>query len=154
MQRVVRVATVATLAAIVTTPASAANSGGPTRITTSPIEGRWKAKRITLQELIAAGLSRKKAEALSRRVNGTPAIDLRNGTFKGLTLETGHVVSTGTYQVSGNVVRFIFRTGVAVHLGEAYSLRWSVYRDRLTFSGVPGRPTLGAFTIHPWTRVT
>jgi len=154
MQRAIRVATVATLAAIVTAPASAANSGGPNRTATSAIEGRWKTKPATIRELVAAGLSRKDAEALARRVHGTPAIDLRNGRFKGLTLETGRVVSTGTYRVTGNVVRFIISSGVGVHLGQPYWLRWNVYRDRLTFSDVPGRPALGVFALHPWTRVT
>ena len=147
MERMIRLATVATLVAIVSAPASAA-------IGTSAIEGRWKTKPATLQELVAAGLSRKNAEELARRVKGTPAIELRNGTYKGLNLDTGKVVSVGTYRVTGNIVRFIFRTGVAVHFGQPYLLHWSVYRDRLTFSDVPGRPTLGVFTLHPWTRVT
>ena len=120
---------------------------------TSAIEGRWKTKRATLQQLLDAGLTRKDAEALVHHVRGTPAIDLDDGVFKGLDLSTGRVVATGTYRLSGNVIRFVFKSGVAVHLGQSYALRWSVYRARLTFSNVPGRPPLMAFTLNPWTRV-
>jgi hypothetical protein len=119
----------------------------------SKLEGRWKTKRATLQQLIAAGIKRKEAEALQRRVRGTPAIEFHEGVFKGLDLDTGHVVSNGTYRIAGNVVSFVFKTGVAVRLGAIYALRWNVYRDRLTFSNVPGRKSLGALTINPWTRV-
>lgn len=154
MHRLIRVATVATLAAIVTAPTSTANESGQGRIVSSPIEGRWKGKRWTVQELVAAGFMRKDAEALVRLVKGTPGIDLRNGRFKGLNIDTGRVVSTGTYRLSGNVVTFIFRTGAAVYFGRPYLLHWSVYRDRLTFSAVPGRPPLRAFILQPWTRIT
>lgn len=136
------------LAALVVV-ASAPSSGAGT----SAIDGRWKTKRVTLQRLLDAGFRRKDAEALAHAVRGTPAIDLENGVFKGLDLSTGRVVATGTYRLTGNVIRFVFKTGVAVQLGLTYSLRWSVYRDRLTFSSVPGRPSLGAFTLNPWTRV-
>lgn len=136
-------AVLATIAAAV--PSSAAG--------TSTIEGRWKTKRMTLQQLLDAGFARKNALALSQRVHGTPAIDLENGVFKGLDLSNGRVVANGTYTLAGNVIRFVFKSGAAVHLGQTYWLRWSVYRDRLTFSNVPGRPSLGAFTLNPWTRV-
>jgi hypothetical protein len=145
MRRLSCLALLAALAVVASTPSSAAG--------TSAIEGRWKTKRVTLQSLLDAGFRRKDAEALAHAVRGTPAIDLENGVFKGLDLNTGRVVATGTYRLTGNVIRFVFKTGVAVQLGLTYSLRWSVYRDRLTFSSVPGRPSLGAFTLNPWTRV-
>jgi len=154
MQRLIGVATVATLAATLTAPTSTANNSGQGRIVSSPIEGRWKGKRFTVQELVAAGLTRKNAEALVRLVKGTPGLDLRNGRYKGLNLDTGRVGSTGTYRLSGNVVTFIFRTGAAVDFGRPYLLHWSVYRDRLTFSAVPGRPPLRALILQPWIRVT
>jgi hypothetical protein len=145
MRRLSCLALLAALAVVASTASSAAG--------TSAIEGRWKTKRVTLQSLLDAGFRRKDAEALAHAVRGTPAIDLENGMFKGLDFSTGRVVATGTYRLTGNVIRFVFKTGVAVQLGLTYSLRWSVYRDRLTFSSVPGRPSLGAFTLNPWTRV-
>lgn len=146
MRRISCLALLAALAMIAASPPSSAAG-------TSAIEGRWKTKKVTLQSLLDAGFRRKDAEALAHAVRGTPAIDLENGMFKGLDLSTGRVVATGTYRLTGNVIRFVFKTGVAVQLGMTYSLRWSVYRDRLTFSSVPGRPSLGAFTLNPWTRV-
>jgi hypothetical protein len=145
MRRLSCLVLLAALAVVASAPSSGAG--------TSAIDGRWKTKRVTLQRLLDAGFRRKDAEALAHAVRGTPAIDLENGVFKGLDLNTGRVVATGTYRLTGNVIRFVFKTGVAVQLGLTYSLRWSVYRDRLTFSSVPGRPSLGAFTLNPWTRV-
>jgi hypothetical protein len=144
-----RMSCLALLAAVSTIAAAAPSLAAGT----STIEGRWKTKRATLQQLLAAGFRRKDAEALAQAVRGTPALDLENGVFKGLDLSTGRVVATGTYRLTGNVIRFVFKTGVAVQLGQTYALRWSVYRDRLTFSSVPARPSLAAFTLNPWTRV-
>ena len=159
----VRVATVAALCAVVAaaSTASAAGTQGArggdlhpfTGLLTSTIEGRWKTKKPTLHELLAAGLLRKDAQAFARAPLKTPALDFRNGTYKGLDLATERVLSTGSYKLEGDLIRFVFRRGIAVRPGVPYWLRWSVYRDRLTFSSVPGRQPLGVLAIRPWTRV-
>ena len=145
MKRTVLFAIVAALAATVAvSPTSAASA--------SRLDGRWKTTRATLHELLAAGIARKDAVALERAAK-VPALDFHHGAFKGLDLATGRVRGTGTYRLSGDVIRLVFRTGVAVDPGTVYQLRWSVYRDRLTFSSVPGRPSLLLLTLKPWTRV-
>ena len=51
------------------------------------------------------------------------------------------------------LIRIVFQTARFVRLGEVYELRWSVYRDSLTFSAVPGNEPLQAITFKPWVRV-
>jgi hypothetical protein len=144
MTRIVGLATVAALFAI----AAAAPTHAATRL-----DGKWKGVKETVPELVAAGFTRKDAQALLQHVHGTPVIDFENGVFKGLELETGRVVATGTYGLKGDVIRFVFRRGAAVRLGAPYYLKWSVYRDRLTFAVVPGRQPLLLFTLKPWDRL-
>ena len=148
MRRVICFALLATRGTIAAAPPSSA-------VGVSTIEGRWKTKKATLQELLAAGVPRKIAEALARAPLKTPALDFHNGAVKGLDLDTGKLLSTGTYLLQGNTIRFVFKSGgYGVEPGKPYDLRWNVYRDRLTFSSLPGRQTiLKAFVIHPWTRV-
>jgi TRAP-type C4-dicarboxylate transport system substrate-binding protein len=118
----------------------------------SPLEGTWKLSRGTKQDLIEAGIDPKNAEALSRL--GTPTLVFEpGGRHKGIDLETGKVLSTGTYEVEGDVVRLVFESGVAVQFGRVYSLRWSVYRDSLTFTAIPGSEPLIALVLTPWKRV-
>ena len=118
----------------------------------SPIDGRWKTTKATLDELRAAGVPPRNAELLAHGP-GTPALEFQDGTFRGLDLQTGKTAATGTYRLDGNLIRLVFRTGFAVELGTTYVLGWSLYRDRLVFSRVPGRITLQTFTLKPWTRV-
>ena len=62
-------------------------------------------------------------------------------------------MATGTYSVAGDVLRLIFATGIGgVEPGKVYELRWSIYRDSLTFSAVPGRQPLLAMAIKPFRR--
>ena len=61
--------------------------------------------------------------------------------------------AVGTYSVQGDVIRLVFETGAALQLGRPYELRWSVYRDALMFSAVPGSEPLLAFLTAPYTRV-
>lgn len=119
----------------------------------SSIEGTWRLTKPTKQELIQAGVDPKNAEALSH-LPGTPALVFEaGGRHKGIDLETGKVLSSGTYEVEGNVVRLVFESGLAVQLGRVYSLRWSVYRDTLTLSAIPGSEPLTALVLSPWKRV-
>lgn len=116
------------------------------------LQGTWRLSRATKQQLVDAGVDPKSAEALSR-LPGTPALVFDHGRYEGIDLETGEVLASGTYEVEGNVVRLVFETGVAVQLGRVYSLRWSVYRDSLTLSAIPGSEPLTALVLRPWKRV-
>jgi hypothetical protein len=55
--------------------------------------------------------------------------------------------------VRGDVIRFVFDTGIALQLGRPYELRWSIYREVLTFSAAAGSEPLLAFLTAPYTRV-
>ncbi len=118
----------------------------------SSLEGTWRLSKPTEQELLAAGVDPKNAAALSR-LPGTPALVFEGGHHRGIDLETGEVLSTGTYEVEGEVVRLVFETGVAVQFGRVYSLRWSVYRDTLKLTAMPGSEPLIALVLRPWHRV-
>ena len=60
----------------------------------------------------------------------------------------------GRFTTSGNVATFVFSAPPPAGLIAArpYVMRWSVYRDRLTWSAVPGRAFIGMFVSVPWTR--
>jgi hypothetical protein len=125
---------------------------------TSAIEGRWKTTKATVPELLAAGFSRKSAEAWARvRVLKTPALDFRKGKVKGLDLNTGRVLSTGTYRVRGSTISIVWltqdRAMPQITLRRPQYMRWSVYRDRLSFSNLPGRTAPNLLAIHPFVRV-
>jgi hypothetical protein len=65
------------------------------------------------------------------------------------------VLRTGRFSVRGNLASFVFPAPAPAGIiaGRMYAMRWSIYRDRLTWSKVPGRPLLEAFLITPWVRV-
>jgi hypothetical protein len=141
-----RASVVAVIAALVAAPAAAAPSA-------SRIEGRWKTPRRTVHEMVSVGLLKRDAEKLARYPRN-PGIDLHHGVYEGLDLDTGRVLATGTYRLTGNVIHFVFsKRSIAVVPGRPYALRWSIFRDRLTFSYLPGRHDLGWFVLHPFTRV-
>jgi TRAP-type C4-dicarboxylate transport system substrate-binding protein len=109
----------------------------------SRLEGRWQVT-WTRQDLVDAGLS---VKGLPKNWRATVVYEFANGRF------TGNSGERGTYEIDANVVHLVFETGRFVQLGEVYSLGWSVYRDSLTFSRVPGSEPLQAIVIKPWTRV-
>ena len=65
----------------------------------------------------------------------------QNGRFQLRTQRTGGI-ARGTYSVRGKVSRLVFASGVGVTRGQVSECTWSVYRDRLTFKAIPGRPSL------------
>jgi hypothetical protein len=122
----------------------------------SPLDGRWKlATKPTSEELIAKGMTRADAEALNNNV-GTPAMEYRNGHFRWFDLATGITLEKGTYVVDGYEVTFArtWKKPGTIRDPRIIRLRWSVFRDRLTFSDLPGRMPLPPFTTRPWTRVS
>jgi hypothetical protein len=69
-------------------------------------------------------------------------------------LTTGSFRTGTRFAVHGNVVAFVFSTnGPGIVRGRTYELTWSIYRDRLSFSQLPGRSVLTALPLKPWTRV-
>ena len=111
------------------------------------IEGRWETtwKR---DALIAAGLAPKDAEAF----RGHHTAEFADGRFRFQHTPSGNS-STGAFVVEGDVIRLVFETGIALQLGRPYELKWSVYRERLTFSAAPGSEPLTAFLTAPYTRL-
>lgn len=65
------------------------------------------------------------------------------------------VLRSGRFSVRGNLASMVFPAPAPAGIipGTTYLMRWSIYRDRLTWSRVPGRPALEAFLITPWVRV-
>jgi hypothetical protein len=136
-------------AALAPAPAAAVHN----ELSRSSIEGRWKTPRRTVHELLAAGYPKRVARLLGAYPRH-PGIDLHDGVYEGLDLDTGRVLSTGAYTLDGDVIRLAFRRGIAISRGRPYALRWSVYRDRLTFSYLPHREVLPWFVLKPFTRVS
>jgi TRAP-type C4-dicarboxylate transport system substrate-binding protein len=117
----------------------------------SGLDGRWKVV-WTREELIAAGIEPETAATLAA---GSRVLisEFRRGRFKGRA--GARVVSSGTYTVAGDLVRLVFDSPAppGTVAGKAYDLRWSRYRDVLSFSAVPGREPLDAMLVKPLTRV-
>jgi TRAP-type C4-dicarboxylate transport system substrate-binding protein len=123
---------------------SCPEAGASATVDPSRIEGRWRVS-WTREELIAAGLAPKDADAL----RGTWVVEFANGRFG-----PADEPPVGTYAFDGDVISLVFESRLGgVTPGKAYELRWSVYRDSLAFSAVPGREPLLANLIKPFTRV-
>jgi len=122
-----------------------ARQGSADKLHPSPLEGRWQVT-WTRDDLRAAGLS---VARLPKKWSATVVYEFANGRFEGNSTPR----ETGTYTVDGDLLGLVFKTGRFVQLGKRYALRWSVYRDKLTLSLVPGEEPIQAFAIKPWTRV-
>jgi hypothetical protein len=146
----------ATSLALVTSrePATAALPVTTSTTGASALEGTWKTTPATLAELLAVpNTDRPHVLPLVLHAPKTPELIFHNGAFEGIDGATGQVLATGSYTVTRDRITFVFRRGIAVALGKPYLLGWSIFRGRLTFSPTPGRLTLAAFTVKPWTRV-
>ena len=121
----------------------------------SPLDGRWKiVHKATTRELVAHGMLLATAEALGRLGVEIPAVDLRLSQARWFDLATGKTTCRGTYVVRGDRVGFSFaRCPVPTPAGVTW-MRWSIFRDRVTFTALPGRANIVAVTISPWVRVT
>jgi hypothetical protein len=78
---------------------------------------------------------------------------LANGRFTTRVVRTGEVMR-GSFSVVGHVVTFVSDTRHEGMLaGRPYAIGFSLYRDRLTFTDLPGRLCpLHLLTLEPWTR--
>jgi hypothetical protein len=140
-----RAAFLVVLAALVVgAPAHGAGAGR------SPIDGRWRWTYTYAELLRCCGKPTADAQA------GPSLSEFRDGRIYALDAATGRLIGLrGTYSVAGDVVTFVFSHHYPGGLvtGRAYVMRFSLFRDRLTWSHVPGRAGIDALTIAPWTRV-
>jgi hypothetical protein len=150
----VRLATFTLVLALLASPAmtfdTAARGAEP-----SPLDGRWRiVYKATTEQLVAHGMPPATARALGRLGIEIPAVDLHGSRARWFDLGTGKTTCRGTYIVRGDRVGFSFaRCPVPTRVGVTW-LRWSIFRDRVTFAALPGRSNLVALTISPWVRVS
>jgi len=123
-----------------------ATAGAATGV--SALEGTWETTWIRAA-LIAEGIAPRDATALS----GHHTVEFANGRVRFQGDPGSGKSAVGTYTVRGDVIRFVFDTGIALQLGRPYELRWSIYREVLTFSAAAGSEPLLAFLTAPYTRV-
>jgi hypothetical protein len=124
----------------------AAPGAGAHGVAKSPLDGRWK---WTWTRAQVVGGAFDPAEA------GAHVATFANGVATARNLRTGRV-ERARFTVHGNTVDFVFGSTMSPRgmvPGTAYRLRWSLYRDRLTFAKVAGRPTLELLPMTPWIRV-
>jgi TRAP-type C4-dicarboxylate transport system substrate-binding protein len=110
------------------------------------VEGLWRLD-VTPQALRAAGAS--EAEASTYEGSGTFALKEGHWVFRG-----DHTTVTGTYTVSGGVIRLTLRTCTANPCtpGAESQYSWSVYRDRLSLDRQPGESAWPALVAAPLRR--
>jgi len=128
-------------------PLRCAGTSAATAPVSTKLEGRWETT-WTREGLVAAGIRPQDAAVLS----GHHTADFHDGRFRFAGDPGSGKSATGTYVLDGDVVRLTFRTGVALQLGRVYELGWSVYRDSLAFTAVPGSEPLLAFLSAPYRR--
>src|SRR5262245_18111215 len=117
----------------------------------SPLDGRWTGT-ATLADLEQAGVAQPYAGKLCGTATGPcapAAVSFGNGRFRFHSQTGGN--ASGTFGVNGKHVRFVFASGVGVQPGTVAECGWSVYRDRLSFTKVRGRPCYG-WDAAPWRR--
>jgi hypothetical protein len=112
------------------------------------LDGRWKAS-MTAEALLKTREVDPKHVPL---LYGPWTADFSAGRFDVRNERTGRL-GHGTFVVTGDLVRFVFASGVGVKPGSRAVCTASVFlRDRLTFTKLAGRPCL-AFEAAVWTRV-
>jgi hypothetical protein len=137
---------------------AAAQSAEGATAARSPLDGRWKlTHKATMQQLVAHGTPSSQAAALAALPIETPAVDFHAGHARWFDLGTGKVYALGTYAVRGNRFGFALSWVRSPRTWNGRKdmtwLRWSVYRDLLTISPIPGGPDQPWLTISPWVRV-
>lgn len=104
--------------------------------TAGPFDGQWHAS-LSRAQLIRAGA----APALADALYGPYRARFTRGRF---TFRNGrtHSIARGSFVVRRQVARFRFSSGVGVRAGQVTELTWSLFRGRLTFKAIRGRPSL------------
>jgi hypothetical protein len=122
----------------------------------TPLDGWWTTAPEPAAELVAHGMRPVDADMLSRFGVRRPGIHLEHGLATWIDLATGSLVAFGAYVVRGDLVSFrvVWAAGPGPNSPPGLTwLRWSIFRDRLTFSPVPGRPDVVPLTARPWVRI-
>jgi hypothetical protein len=116
----------------------------------SAFDGAWRIE-VTRDDLRAAGAQ---LEQLAR-AEGAWKVEFDDGRWVARNLESGNVYR-GTYTVDGDVVRETIRSCNPTNVctpGAVEEYVWSVYRDKLKLSRIPGRPFNWAAIAKPLTRI-
>jgi hypothetical protein len=107
---------------------------------------------VTRDELTRIGTPPIEAEG----VRGSWTFTVGAGRFEIRNLDQGHAWS-GRAVVGGRTITIVvercptaFRPGCSP--GETYEHGWSLYRDAVTFAGLPGRTHAPIFLVKAWTR--
>ena len=103
-----------------------------------PFDGRWEGS-VTVSQLLHTAAP--PTPALAQKLAGRYTMVFEKGRFEFRNQRTG-AVARGTYTVRGNISRLVFATGVGVRRGSVSECTWSLYRGRLTFKAIAGRPSL------------
>jgi TRAP-type C4-dicarboxylate transport system substrate-binding protein len=113
----------------------------------SSIEGRWRATP-SAADLIAVGDNREEA----RVGRGAWVVEFRAGQFSARQLATGLEYS-GTYELRGDILSADFDVCPGMVCTLISETRWSIYRDRLILTRIPGRPFSSVAVASPWARI-
>jgi hypothetical protein len=118
-----------------------AGAGGSGR---SVIDGRWT------WTWTAADMKRAGANAHDRKtLLGPETCIFADGRFEGRNLSSGRR-DGGRFTVHGSIVTLALEYGPGSR--RVVELRFSIYRDRLTWSTIPGRAGWSLFPTTPWVR--
>jgi hypothetical protein len=103
-----------------------------------PFDGHWKTS-VTVAQLLHTAAP--PTPALAEKLAGRYTMVFEKGRFEERNQRTS-AIGRGTYTVHGNVARVVFASGVGVRRGQVSECTWNVYRGRLTFKAIAGRPSL------------
>jgi TRAP-type C4-dicarboxylate transport system substrate-binding protein len=122
----------------------------PAKAAHTALEGRWEAD-LTARALRAAG----EPIDVVKRFQGMWRLEFRNGRWSARSLDSGARIG-GSYTVVGNRLRETVEScqpASGCHPGAVMEENWSVYRDRLSFTHIPGHVPSSGLTAKPWARV-
>jgi hypothetical protein len=139
MTRLFHIGILAAAAAVAASTADAQGAGA------TKLDGRWTGSLTRAQILHATG-----SKSLAEKLHGSWTAQLGKGHFEFHDRDTG-TDARGAFAVNRNRVRFVFATGLGLKKGQVAVFTWNVYRDRLTFKTVPGRPGV-LIDLFVWTR--
>lgn len=138
-----RLLAVAAIAAAVASGPGAANGGG------SVIDGRWK-WTWPAARLRHVGASSYDVKTMA----GPGSVVFAHGRYVARFAVSGRMGS-GRFSIDGDVIRFVTDKRDPHDVpGRVVFMRFSIFRDRLTYSIIPGRVGWTYLPISPLTRVT
>jgi hypothetical protein len=139
MKHLFHIGILAAAAAVAASTADAQGAGA------TKLDGRWTGSLTRAQILHAT-----RSKSLAEKLHGSWTAQLGKGHFEFHDRDTG-TDARGKFFVSRNRVTFFYATGVGIKKGQVGEYTWNVYRNRLTFKTVPGRPA-ALLDLFVWTR--